>query len=55
MKSKKNADNTPGLPIVSNPMVMSNNNNDLIADTRDNGSINFPSGLLSNHSFVSDE
>ena len=42
-----------------NPAVMGNNNNDLIADlfadTRNNGSIDFLSELLSNHSLVSDE
>ena len=36
-------------------MVTGNNNNDLIADTRNNGSIDFLSELLSNHSLVSDE
>ena len=56
-QSTQNADNTPKPPIVTNPMVMgnNNNNNDLIADTRDNGSTNFLSELLSNHSLVSDE
>ena len=55
MQSKQNADNTLEPPIVTNPMVKGNNNNDLIADTRDNGGINFLSELLSNQSFVSDE
>ena len=38
-------------------MVTGNNNNDndLIADTRDNGSVNFLSELLNNQHFVSDE
>ena len=36
-------------------MVTGDNNNNLIADTRDNGSVDFLSELLSNQSFVSDE
>ena len=58
-KSTQDADNTPKPPIVTNPMVMGNNNNDLtadlIADTRNDGSTDFLSELLSNHSLVSDE
>ena len=56
-QSTHSADNTPWPPSVANPMVMgnNNNNNDLIADTRDNGSIDFLSELLSNHGLVSDE
>ena len=38
-QSRQGADNTPRPPIVSNPMVMSNNIT--IADTRKNGSIDF--------------
>ena len=59
-QSTQDADNTPKPPIVSNPMVMDNNNNnndlitDLIADTRNNGSIDFLAELLSNHSLLSD-
>ena len=56
-QSQHNADNTPEPPIVTSPMVMGNNNNnkELIADTRDNGSIDSCSELLCNQSFVSDE
>ena len=36
-------------------MDNNNNDNDLIADTGDNGSIDFLSELLCNQSFVSDE
>ena len=56
-KSTQNADNIPEQPIVTNPKVMGNNNNNnhLIADTGDNGSIDFLSELLSNHSLVSDK
>ena len=54
-QSTQNAVNTPEQPIVTNPMVIGNNNNDLIADTRDSGSIDFLLELLSNHSLVSDE
>ena len=56
-QSTQNAGNTPEQPIVTYPMVTGNNSNnkDLIADTRDNGSIDFLSELLSNHSLVSDE
>ena len=50
----QNADNTPKQPTVTNPMVRGNNNNDLIADTRDKGSTDFLSELLSNQ-FGSDE
>ena len=57
-QSKQDADNTPKPPIVTNPTVMGNNNNDLIkdlsADTRNIGSIDFLSELLNNHSLVSD-
>ena len=59
-QSTQDADNTPKPPIVTNPMLMGNNNNnndlitDLIADTRINGSIDFFSELLNNHSFPSD-
>ena len=59
-QNTQDADNTPEPPIVSNPMVMGINNNnnelitDLIADTRNNGSIDFLAGLLGNQSLVSD-
>ena len=59
-QSTQDADNTPKPPIVTNPMVMGNNDNnndlitDLIADIRDNGSIDFLSELLNNHSLVTD-
>ena len=61
-KCTQNADNTPDRPIITNPMVRGNNNNDnnndlitdLIADTRNNGSIDFLSELLNSHSLVSD-
>ena len=59
-QSTQDAGNTPEPPIVTNPMVLGNNNNnndlltDLSAATRNNGSINFLSELLSNHSLVSD-
>ena len=36
-------------------MGNNNNDNDLIADTRDNGSVNFHSKLVNNQNFVSDE
>ena len=52
-QSKQNADNTMESPTVTNATVMGNNNNDLIADTGDNGDINFISELLSTQSFVS--
>ena len=55
----QDSDNTPKPPIDTNPMVMGNNNNDLIAElitgTRNNDSIDFLSELLSNPSLVSDE
>ena len=56
-QSAQDADNTHKPPIVTNPMVTgnNNNNNDLIADTRNNGSFDFLSELLSNHILVSDE
>ena len=60
-QSTQDAYNTPKPPIVTNPMVIGNNYNsndlieDLIANTRNNGSIDFRSELLSNHSLVSDE
>ena len=53
-QSKQNADNKLEPPTVTNPMVMGNNNDDLIAYTRDNDSINLISELVSNQSFVSD-
>ena len=57
-QSTQDADNTPKPPNVTNPTVMGNNNNDLItdliADTRNNGSIDFLSKLLNNHSLISD-
>ena len=59
-QNTQDADNTPEPPIVSNPMVMGINNNnndlitDLIADIRNNVSIDFLAELLSNHILVSD-
>ena len=59
-QSTQDADNTPKPPVVTNPTVMGNNNNnndlitDLIADATNNGSIDFLSKLLNNHSLVSD-
>ena len=60
VQSTQDADNTPKPPIITNPMVMGNisNNNDLItnliADTRNDGSIDFLGKMLSNLSLVSD-
>ena len=56
-QGQQNTDNTPEPPIVTNAMVMANNNNnsDLIAERMNNGSIAFLSELLINQSFVSDE
>ena len=58
-QSTQNADNTPKPPIVTNPMVVGNNNNneliaDLIADIRNNDSIDFLPELLNNHNLISD-
>ena len=60
VQSTQDAENTSKLPIVTNPMVMGNNNNhkeliaELIADTRNNDSIDFLSELLCIHSLISD-
>ena len=44
-QSQQDVDNTTEPPIVTNPMVMGNNNNDLVAETINNGSISFLSEL----------
>ena len=49
---QQNEDNTSESPIVTNPMVTGNNNNDLVAETINNDSISFLSKLLINQSFV---
>ena len=54
-QSQQNGDNTPKSPIVTNPMLMGNNNNDLVAETRKHDSISLLSELLINQSFVSGE
>ena len=50
----QNADNTLEQATVTNPTDMGNNN-DLVAETINNGGISFLSELLINQSFVSDE
>ena len=53
-QSTQDADNTPEPPIATNPVVLGNNNKELITDTRNNDSIDFLSELLNNHRLISD-